>query len=183
MDIFHTKPIAKFIKIAMVLLFFACCKNQKAPVKNSVSIKFIHSLDVVNPDDGKLFTLKDSINIFYLENYILYEMPIYATLTDEKISRKKGESNQITVKHEIRHYYIIYKEKNEYGYMFDSLAAKNPHKILVDSFLKESAFKGFPFYNKSDNNLFKTTYNNANHTLIKTYAYKNKIDSSYPDSM
>lgn len=155
----------------------------KNTIQSCSSIKLISNIQFVKADDNKLFFVADSLNIYYCDNYVLFQLPQYYGNSTQD-SDKGGDTIALKVKHmETKYGYVIYNKKNKYGYRFESLNVDKPQKISVDSFLTIKAYKGFPFYSEHNDSLITSTRNVIKHTLVEKHIYKKKNDASYSDSI
>ena len=109
------------------LALFAC--SQKNDVK-CISLCYAFPTNSYKENDEiKIYTLKDTILIFYYSNYLIYRLPGTVIFeTDEKI---KGTEP-----------YFIYNKQDSVGILFNSLTDSSSGIICrVDSFLFNRGFK------------------------------------------
>ncbi len=140
-------------------------------------------MQLVKSDDNRLFSVENSTGILYYDNYIIYQIPHYYTLSKVTWDTSGNVASEHELKNEIKFQYLICKDQDTYGYRFDSLSAKKPHVVSVDSFQKQNLFKGFPFFKNQEDTLLYEKNNSHDNTLTKTYKPKRRIDDSYPDTM
>lgn len=167
----------------MIVLIFIGFK-QTAPEKSTAySIKFIHIAQDFKTDSGQLIEFADSMQIYFDGAYCIYKRPslhVYAVNIFDKHGNFIGEK----VTHQDTTYtYTIYKEKNKYGYLFDSITASKPHKLNVDTFLRTTVNKGFNFLPGNSYRLTETKWSADKDTLFEQYFCADKKDVSYADSI
>ncbi len=175
--------IARISILAMVSLLCNCCIPHYYTNQGCKSISLISSFQLLKVDNNQLFSIGGSLNIFYCDNYILFQLPQNPAPT----TADNNNGGDITMKkvkvEETKCAYVIYNKKYNYGYLFDSLSIEKPRVISIDSFLTMRTFKKFPFYLENNVSLVEASRNKINHTLIEKYIYKDKKDISYADTI
>jgi len=147
--------------------------------------KYYHSKDVVhlrltvnyplvqaNGNKAELQNLKDTIQIYFFNNDVLYYIPYKKTLeTEEKL-----------ISEEVKYSYFIYTKDSSSGFLFSSLTdTVSPKKLSVDSFLFHRAYAAkFDL----DHKLFvSVTENKKNGVRVETYVPENISNETYYDTI
>lgn len=116
--------------LMICLLFFV---SSTCSIKNTlkcISLCYSFPTNVYRENDElKIYTLKDTISIFYYSDYLIYRLPPTVKFeTDEKI---KGTEP-----------YFIYNKKDSFGILYNSLTdSSSGITCRVDSFLFNRGFK------------------------------------------
>lgn len=116
------------LMISFLFLVSSTCLKKNTLKCISLSYSFPTSVYREN-DEIKIYTLKDTILIFYYSDYLIYRLPPTVKFeTDEQI---KGTEP-----------YFIYNKKDSFGIFFNSLTDSSSGIICrVDSFLFNRGFK------------------------------------------
>ena len=115
--------------LMIFLLFFVSACSQKEHLR-CISLSYIFPTNIYRENDEiKIYSLKDTISIFYYSDYLIYRLPpIVKFETDEKI---KGTEP-----------YFIYNKQDSFGVLFNSLTDSSCGRTCpVDSFLFNRGFK------------------------------------------
>jgi len=175
---------AKIIYLFLAVILISCnsCFLNKKINKDSNEIKGINlftKLDFVKSDNGKTFTVNDSVSIFYYKDLVLYRIPVPFD-SMKAISKTKDTVTNQYVSTKINHKYFLFRQGNKIGLQYDSLNF-SPHQFEVDSFLKFNSFSNAKFYDKTNDSLYKEFFDN-NSVLTRIYVPKVKYDPSYNDT-
>ena len=111
-------------------LFFVSSTCSKKNTLKCISLCYSFPTNVYRENDEiKIYTLKDTISIFYYSDYLIYRLPPTVKFeTDEKI---KGTEP-----------YFIYNKQDSFGILFNSLTdSSSGITCRVDSFLFNRAFR------------------------------------------
>lgn len=173
--------VAQIIILAANSLLFFNCSNYPPIINDCVSVKLKYNVQYVQAIDNQLFSTCDSLCIFYLKNYTIYRLPIHKTNYTGRIDTNGKISHYKVIREFISYQYFVSAKGDSSAFLFDSLTAKTPHKIAIDSFLTASTFKGFPFY-KKDNDTLLTAKRSKGGELVEKHIHILKIDQSYPDT-
>jgi hypothetical protein len=79
--------------------------------------------------------------------------------------------------------YLIYKEKNKFGYQFDSTNFKNPEKINIDTFRTTGLWRVYPLYQNNIDSLIETKPVTDKNILLKKYVCRHKLNDTFTDTM
>jgi hypothetical protein len=132
------------IKVALIATLMAIVGGFKS-CKNSTNstdiqeVELIFSYPFIRIIKGKLnlSNLKDTISVFYYNNYILYRLPTTKSFeTDENIAGTEP--------------YFLYKIDNVYGLLFKTKNDTIGTRVSVDSFLVKQGMRGRDFQLPSD---------------------------------
>lgn len=175
------KIIAKTCFLAMIFTLFGYCSKQST--LNTKSITYVYSFQFFTTDSGKLVTWKDSVNIYYRGNYILFAIPHRFEKTRVNTGKNGNYIGETILKNEIWYSYLMYPKGDMYGSLKDSLTSSKPRKVLVDSVLKFITYSSFPFYMSDNDILLRKTINEKTGTAIEKHIYKERKTASYPDSI
>ena len=119
--------INKLNKIILLLLyfnFFSCSFHKSGNQSIMRRISITYNIPVLKPD-GVLLNIRDSFEIFYLKDFIMYKLPYMHT---QENSKEILSSN-------VKYKYFGYKKSNFYGFLYDSVNAKVGTKQQIDLFL------------------------------------------------
>lgn len=120
-----------------------------------------------------IYTILDSVAVIHYKNYTLYEFEdIHTVQNDTAIIERK-----------VINRYFLLKEKEKYGYYYESLNAKNGKKAKTDSILGEKAYYNQTFFVPSLMQLVSSKKDQDGYKLIEKYKCKSKVDHTYPDTM
>lgn len=123
--------------------------------------------------DTNYVTILDSVAVINYKNYALYEFEdIHTVQNDTAIIERK-----------VINRYFLLKEKEKYGYYYDSLNAKSGKKARTDSILSKKAYYNQTFYFPSIMQLISSKKDQNGYKLIEKYKCKTKVDLSYPDTV
>ncbi|URM38890.1 hypothetical protein [Flavobacterium anhuiense] len=139
--------------------------------KDEISKTYLHCSFPLFKSDT-IYTILDSVAVIHYKNYALYEFEdIHTVQNDTAIIERK-----------VINRYFLLKEKEKYGYYYDSLNAKNSKKARTDSILGEKAYYNQTFFVPSIMQLISSKKDQDGYILIEKYKCKSKIDHTYPDT-
>jgi hypothetical protein len=158
------------IKYAIIVLFVPLCYCQACRHRDMKSIELLVNYPVVL-SNGSFFNLRDTIVIFYYENYILYQLFASRSLYD----------NQKQVGTEP---YFLYRQQDSMGFLFSSLKDRLGKQMPVDSFLSKRGFLKTAFDYPQDSLWFLNSMVSVNNYLLERYVPRkdygvNSVDSIY----
>jgi len=171
-----------FIPI-LALSFFSkdCLLKPKQTDAEMQAYSIILNWELIRPEDGSVFNLKDTFTI--VQKNKLYMYIISTPYENSYITYDKNDSI-ISEKVEtgVAYNYYLFKEKQALGIKYDSINAKDGIKFLVDSLINAKIFF------KSGINLDSNYQLNRKVRLTKfsdaeIYQGKNKKDENAPDSI
>lgn len=141
--------------------------------KNEITKTSLHNSFPVFKSDAGFFIVDDSVAVINYKNYALYEFEhVFYIQNDTAIIDKK-----------VINRYFLRKEKEQYGYYYDSLNAKTGKRVKTDSILNKKAYYNQTFYFPSIMQLISSKKNHNGYELIEKYKCKTKIDLTYPDTV
>lgn len=148
------------------------CNHSLLKVNDLHHIKLIVNYPLVEFEENKLSNLKDTIPIYYWENYVFYNIPY----------KKTFEIDERLINEEVKYSYFLFKKGNIYGYLFNSLDDTSlPQKLQVDSFLFRRAYAAkFDLKFKS---LVEVKGDKHNNSLIEKYVPENINNETYFDTI
>ena len=150
------------------------------------SINLVASTPMVKTDNGQLVGLVDTLKIVYYENLVLFQIPYFDQLVNIITGKSGNVIGEKLIKDELRYKLFIYRKGSNYGFIYDSLNAKDSQKLLVDSFLSDRTFQSMEifsrFYKNSNDSLIETSTDSKNGSLTEKYLTKVKYDESYNDT-
>lgn len=131
---------ATYAALIFSILFARCDASKR--LHSSYGMNLIVSYPYVNAADGKLTNFRDTIGIYYFDNYILYSLTATRRLeTDDNIDGSRQ--------------FFLYKKESNFGVLFDSLNLKETYsRVPADSVLSQRAFKGTRF-NEPDDSIWR----------------------------
>ncbi|KAF2081964.1 hypothetical protein [Flavobacterium sharifuzzamanii] len=141
--------------------------------KNEITKTYIHNSFPVFKSDASFFIVNDSVAVINYKNYALYEF--------EDIFNIQNDSAIINEK--VINKYFLLKEKESYGYYYDSLNAKTGKRIRMDSILSKKAYYKQTFYFPSLMQFISSKKDQNGYKLIEKYKCKTKVDLTYPDTI
>jgi hypothetical protein len=170
------KPIA-IIKaqgaalIMAIIIFSSCGSIRKYNGLKRINLIINYPIVIMNDgvhDAVNFFNLKDTVWIFYYDSKVLYRLSETRNLeTDKKMLGTEK--------------WFIYREKAEYGFLFNSISdSSRGLKLLVDSFLNNRAYASANFDIPSDS-LFAKAQNKGEKFVEKYYSKEHT--ENYPDSI
>jgi hypothetical protein len=175
--------IARISIFAISFIVFIYCKLPDQLENKRHSIKLVYEFQDAKLADGKLFSISDSIDIFFHDDYAVYQLPhryfYYKGTMDKELNIIDDKLDRTYVKY----YYVICKNKQPYGFMFDSITAVKPKKTNIDTFLKTSLCKDFAYYVKNKVKLVDSTVSNDKNILIEKRIPVKMENESFPDSI
>lgn len=178
--------ISKLVSIScftILILFsiYSCTCTKGKDIESISSIELYSRLQFLKMDDGKVFELKDSINIYDNGTLVVYKCPVLNMTTEREMNKGKDTITETVVDQKVSFRYIIYNKKHKYGYLYDSLNVAKPKRILIDSFQNVSALKNFPFY-RPLLILVSSVKSNKAPYLTEKRVPKAVLNAGYPDT-
>lgn len=166
-----TAKVLVISTLAVFIITISHC-NRKPDEKYGVrEMRFIVNYPVVLTNKS-FFNLKDTITIFYVQNFILYRL----------LATRKIDTNDKQLGTEP---YFIYQKDNNYGFLYNSLISKNNKKLPTDSFLLKKAFLNTAFGVPEDSLwILHSRISEGNKYLMEKYIPRknfgeNSVDSVY----
>ncbi|WP_281631739.1 hypothetical protein [Flavobacterium luteolum] len=141
--------------------------------KNEITKTYIHNSFPVFKSDASFFILNDSAAVINYKNYALYEFGDIFSI----------QNDSATIDEKVINRYFLLKEKEQYGYYYDSLNAKTGKRVRMDSILSKRAYYNQTFFIPSIMQLISSKKDQNGYKLIEKYKCKTKIDVSYPDTI
>lgn len=165
---------AGIILIPALFLLVACVIKRNE--KKTNTIRLFVSFDYFMPEDNKLITMLDSVDIYRKPDYFMY-----VTHWQHDSSRIDKEGNSYFLGSKVKLAGLIAKDDDNIGRWFNQIPETKSNLARVDSFLNMRTSKNFPFYSKENDLLINKTTKNG--VLIETHLYKNKKNDSYFDTI
>jgi hypothetical protein len=170
---------------ALIMILFTFTNwNQKVVSKNShQAIKFTWLIQSVN-NNGEVFDLiKDSVSMFFHNYYTLYQLPYTKSYFKGHMDKDYNEIDNKLVRVDTAYRYLIYKEKDKFGYQFDSVDFKKPEKVNIDTFGINRLWKDFIFFQKKLDTLVEKQIDSNGNIVLEKYIYKHRYGDSYADTI
>jgi hypothetical protein len=168
--------IIKAVFIAALMIPFLFEGSYTYFTNDLKSVEYIYKYPVsFYKEKGKvkIYSLTDTISIFYYGNYVLYQLsPTVKFETGEKIRGTEP--------------YFIFNKKNHFGFLYPSM--KNPNhgaKLSVDSFLINRGMKGKDFDIPPDSlwSLHAVVKDKSQDFILEKYGTIKPVDETNFDSI
>lgn len=169
--------------LAMLIISCFHCKTQgyKNDLRKIKCISVFSEFQFARQDNGEIVSFKDSFNVYYFRDLILYKLPYQTDLTNVIMDTSGNVLEEKVLKSSTKYKFLIHKMGEEYGWKFDSSRAKNANKILVDSFLKvKLKLSDEVFYSANDSLIEVFKYNGIN--IVEKLIPKKKYNDTYNDT-
>src|SRR5688500_3272853 len=130
-----TKISNNHIFVILLLLLIQFSNKTKNPNYDDIKgIQVSYKWQVLN--DGQLVDIKDSLNIFFYKDLIVYQIGHPFEKRSVVVDTSGDISSDNLIKEGVRFSYFIYRKDSLYGLHYDSLSAIRFQRYLIDSFLK-----------------------------------------------
>jgi hypothetical protein len=159
--------------------FSNCDSKALRPLPNNLCVQLTYNLPIID-FIGKFVNYTDSLSILYQDSFVLYRIPYTHSTTEVLTNEKDSVIEEPRIREELRYEYFIFKKGDQYGYRYDSFAAKQYQKRLVDSFLAVKSFTTVKLFDLSNDSLISSK--KLNDEIQETYIPKIKVDSTYCDT-
>jgi hypothetical protein len=178
----HLNIITRVSILVIIFFIFINWRQELLGTPSHQSIKFTFEHQHAK-DDGKLVIVKDSLNMFFHDHYIAYMLPYTKMYFKGTLDKNQNEIGSKLVRVDTAYRYLIYKEKNKFGYQFDSVDFKKPEKLNIDTFRTNNLWKGFSFYQKNIDSLVESKPGTDENIMVKKYVCNHKLDDTFTDTM
>ncbi|MBO9203793.1 MULTISPECIES: hypothetical protein [Niastella] len=121
---------------------------------------------------GKLWSVDDTISVYYYKGMVLYKLP-YQIVSNDKFGNLIEET---------AYNYMVRERGAEVGFLFDTLNAVNATKVKVDSMLGNRLSPNLKFYSETNDSLVRTIQLSDGKGVEQVYVSKVLINESYNDS-
>lgn len=147
--------------------------------KEIKGIKRNYHIELVNRITGEIMPFDQSCNIFYYNDWILYQIPIKEMVTKEDANGL----TQMELTDSINHYrYLVFQKSSRNGIMYDQDLSPNGESVLVDSILKEIGSVSEDFFENPNDKLVETIESPDKSAIIEKYVPQTKPSDKYSDS-
>ena len=168
--------------LIIFVLNYTNCSTFKKGDNDLRSINLIHKWDLVTVEDGQLISASDTLTIYYFQNLVLYKIPYTNEVSNVTTDKNGDVIDEKLMESETKYKYFIYEKDSSFGFKYDSINAKNNRRFSIDSFLTQKAFKGASFYQRGNDTMIASSWNEDKSVLIEKYIPKIKFDQSYNDT-
>lgn len=165
--------ITKVTSVTLVIfLIIAGCNSYSQPAATLTRIDYIVQYPVVQFPGPELKVLRDTLPVYYYNDYVVYGVPYRSTL----------QKDTILIREEKKYAYFFFRKNRSYGFYFNSLHDTcKGQRLPVDSFLFKRAFATkfeFPV-----DSLLSTSTDTKNNFVLEKYVPKKYYGEHYFDSM
>jgi hypothetical protein len=149
--IFKKNIIMRSKNYLFVLLTVVSCgsASRKQGAETLHAVRLYYHLQIPK-NDGTLFDLKDSLDIFRKGDYMVYKDRARYTFTNVQLNKNMDVIKEKTILDTTKYAYIICRAGHKYGFRYDSLNTLSPKRIQVDSFRHSRTIDQMPFFTKND---------------------------------
>jgi hypothetical protein len=180
---YNTIMINKLLAITALFFIICSCAFVRKDTGHALSsVELFCSIQVIKADNGKLFDFKSNFIICSKGNYIVYKCPVLHFITKAVMNKGQDTITEEEVSRDTTYRYIINKRDSKYGYLYDSVNALKPKRIVIDSFKAVNMLGPFPLYKEGHQVLISSQTNKTSPVLIEKRKMNKEPDDTTPDT-
>lgn len=173
----------EFAWILFALLTIGC-KTRKGLERFEKALEIVYQLPIQDSKESMLRS-RQTLRLIERDSISIFVIPFYTHVMRNNIDKNGDLISEEWIRTDTSEYYVIYKENNTVGFVYDTSIHKVWRKIEVDSFLASSSvlsLDSFALHMKDYDTLVSSTSSSDGFVLTEVYIPKVKKDFTFSDS-
>lgn len=160
------------------------CKTHKGLERFEKALEIVYQLPIQDSKESML-RARQTLRLVERDSISIFIIPFFTHVMRNNIDKNGDLISEEWIRTDTSEYYVIYKENNSFGFVYDTSIHKVWRKIEVDSFLTSSSvlsLDSFASHMTDHDTLVSSVSSNDGSVLTEVYIPKIKNDFTYSDS-